>query len=156
MGTKSFGTATIASIWFFVQERRENKIGRKETSKEKKIVNKRIIRKKDHQVKKALVRKRTTFTLYSLIEYNFYLLDGLHRIVVTHHRYAATPSLLAGRYGDCHVVDVTSDSDNPQWVKFSPYYPHSEIPVPFSPGCFSECVEGIWQGTFTKVIINIF
>jgi len=32
------------------------------------------------------------------------------------------------------------------WIKFSPFYPHGGIPVPFAPGYFSETVEGIWQG----------
>lgn len=43
------------------------------------------------------------------------------------------------------IIDVTSKS-KPPWVKFSPFFPHGTIPVPFSPGVFSESVEGIWQG----------
>jgi hypothetical protein len=43
------------------------------------------------------------------------------------------------------IVDVTSKGDEP-WVKVSPFYPHGDIPIPFSPGYFATCVEGIWQG----------
>ncbi|MFD9698414.1 DUF6939 family protein [Lentzea sp. NPDC059081] len=42
------------------------------------------------------------------------------------------------------VVDVTSRGPEP-WVRFSPFYPHGEIPVPLSPGVTSASVEGVWQ-----------
>jgi hypothetical protein len=42
------------------------------------------------------------------------------------------------------VLDVTSRGPRP-WVRFSPFYPHGGIPVPFSPGVTAESVEGIWQ-----------
>jgi hypothetical protein len=40
---------------------------------------------------------------------------------------------------------VTSHGPIP-WVKFSPFYPHGNIPIPFSPGHVGASVEGIWQG----------
>jgi hypothetical protein len=43
------------------------------------------------------------------------------------------------------LVDVTSRGPTP-WVRFSPFYPHGGIPVPFSPGLQAQSVEGIWQG----------
>ena len=49
------------------------------------------------------------------------------------------------RCGDVHILDVTSSGPEP-WVRFSPFYPHGSIPVPFSPGLLSASVEGIWQG----------
>jgi hypothetical protein len=49
------------------------------------------------------------------------------------------------RYADPLVLDVTSQGPEP-WVRFSPFYPHGSIPVPFSPGHFGASVEGIWQG----------
>jgi hypothetical protein len=50
------------------------------------------------------------------------------------------------RYGEsAPLLDVTSRGPEP-WVRFSPFYPHGGIPVPFSPGVFSHTVEGIWQG----------
>ena len=52
---------------------------------------------------------------------------------------------LKKRYADPLVLDVTSQGPEP-WVRFSPFYPHGSIPVPFSPGHFGASVEGIWQG----------
>lgn len=48
-------------------------------------------------------------------------------------------------HGQIAVVDVTSKSFEP-WLRFSPFFPHGGIPVPFSPGFFSMSVEGLWQG----------
>ena len=39
---------------------------------------------------------------------------------------------------------MTSKADEP-WVRFSPFWPHGNIPVPFSEGVVGTCVEGIWQ-----------
>ena len=60
------------------------------------------------------------------------------------------------QHPDALIVDVTSKGPQP-WLKFSPFYPHSNIPVPFSPGYVSESVEGIWQGlkVFESVDIDI-
>jgi len=55
------------------------------------------------------------------------------------------PESLQKRYGHAVIVDVTSRGPEP-WVRFSPFYPHGGIPVPFSLGEFSMTVEGIWQG----------
>lgn len=43
------------------------------------------------------------------------------------------------------IIDVTSKGKTPM-VKFSPFYPIENIPIPFSPNKFSQSVEGIWQG----------
>lgn len=59
-------------------------------------------------------------------------------------RRASITSLLK-RYGDAPLVDVTSRGPEP-WVRFSPFYPHGGIPVPFSSGTTAMSVEGIWQG----------
>jgi hypothetical protein len=48
-------------------------------------------------------------------------------------------------YPDAMLLDVTSKGVLP-WVKFSPFYPHGGIPVPFSPDVTAQSVEGIWQG----------
>ncbi|NBO71742.1 MAG: hypothetical protein EBU66_14515 [Bacteroidetes bacterium] len=42
------------------------------------------------------------------------------------------------------VIDVTSKADEP-YNKFSPFYPHGNIPVPYKE-YVSQSVEGIWQG----------
>jgi hypothetical protein len=49
------------------------------------------------------------------------------------------------RYEGSLIFDVTSRGTEP-WIRFSPFYPHKNIPVPFSPGYVSTSVEGIWQG----------
>lgn len=43
------------------------------------------------------------------------------------------------------VVDVTSKGPEP-WLRFSPFFPHGGIPVPFSATLTAQSVEGIWQG----------
>lgn len=47
-------------------------------------------------------------------------------------------------YPGALVIDVTSKASLP-WQKFSPFFPHGGIPVPFSPGVTAQSVEGIWQ-----------
>lgn len=49
------------------------------------------------------------------------------------------------RYPAAVLFDVTSRGPEP-WRRFSPFYPHGDIPIPFSPGQVSASVEGIWQG----------
>ena len=52
---------------------------------------------------------------------------------------------LRREWADAVVLDVTSRGPEP-WVRFSPFYPHGGIPIPFSPGRTGTSVEGIWQG----------
>lgn len=49
------------------------------------------------------------------------------------------------KYPDAVVVDVTSQAKD-GLVRLSPFYPHGDIPVPFSEGYTAACVEGVWQG----------
>lgn len=49
------------------------------------------------------------------------------------------------KYPDAVIADVTSHATD-ALVKLSPFYPHGEIPVPFSEGYTAMCVEAIWQG----------
>ncbi|OYP63139.1 hypothetical protein [Prevotella sp. P3-122] len=49
------------------------------------------------------------------------------------------------KYPGALIVDVTSKATD-GLVKLSPFYPHGNIPVPFSEGYAATCVEGIWQG----------
>lgn len=58
---------------------------------------------------------------------------------------------LAQQYPEAHILDVTSRGAQP-WIKFSPFYPHGNIPVPLSLGYVAASVEGIWQGL--KVFAN--
>lgn len=55
------------------------------------------------------------------------------------------PSTILKEYPDAILADVTSCAKN-GLVKLSPFYPHGEIPVPFSEGYTATCVEAIWQG----------
>jgi len=55
------------------------------------------------------------------------------------------PETLLKKYPKALQIDLTSKGENP-WVKFSPFYPHGNIPVPFSPNIVGQSVEGIWQG----------
>ena len=52
---------------------------------------------------------------------------------------------LSRRYDDALILDVTSRGPEP-WVRFSPFFPHGGIPVPFTPDFVGASVEGIWQG----------
>lgn len=52
---------------------------------------------------------------------------------------------LESLYPNAQIIDVTSKGEEP-YVKLSPFYPHGDIPVPFSDGVYSFSVEGIWQG----------
>ena len=55
------------------------------------------------------------------------------------------PENLRKKHGEeIEILDVTSKADQP-WVRFSPFWPHGEIPVPLSDGSTGACVEGIWQ-----------
>lgn len=49
------------------------------------------------------------------------------------------------KYPDAVVADVTSQAKD-GLVRVSPFYPHGDIPVPFSEGYTAACVEGVWQG----------
>ena len=49
------------------------------------------------------------------------------------------------KYPDAMIIDVTSKAQD-EFVKFSPFYPHGGIPVPFTEGRVAVSVEGIWQG----------
>ncbi|MBR3798592.1 MAG: hypothetical protein IKJ59_07440 [Clostridia bacterium] len=64
------------------------------------------------------------------------------------------------KYPNADILDVTSVSEN-EWAKMlSPFYPHGNIPIPFSPGMYATCVEAIWQGLkvfkSADVDVNLF
>jgi hypothetical protein len=52
---------------------------------------------------------------------------------------------LNAQYPNAIIIDLTSKSES-EYKVFSPFYPHGNIPVPFSQNVFSCSVEGIWQG----------
>jgi len=51
---------------------------------------------------------------------------------------------LLAKYPNAKIVDVTSKAPT-ALVKLSPFYPHGEIPIPFSENETAKSVEGIWQ-----------
>jgi hypothetical protein len=53
------------------------------------------------------------------------------------------------------LVDVTSRGPEP-WVRFSPFFPHLNIPIPFTEGRTSASVEGVWQAlkVFERADVN--
>lgn len=63
-------------------------------------------------------------------------------IVESKRKKAAT---ILKKYPDAILADVTSGAKD-GLIKLSPFYPHGDIPVPFSEGYTATCVEAIWQG----------
>ena len=55
------------------------------------------------------------------------------------------PETILKKYPGAILADVTSGAKD-GLVKLSPFYPHGDIPVPFSEGYTATCVEAIWQG----------
>ena len=55
------------------------------------------------------------------------------------------PETILKKYPDAILADVTSQA-NTRLRELSPFYPHYDIPVPFSEGYTATCVEAIWQG----------
>lgn len=49
------------------------------------------------------------------------------------------------KHPEAIIADVTSQAKD-GLVRLSPFYPHGDIPVPFSKRYTAACVEGIWQG----------
>jgi hypothetical protein len=51
---------------------------------------------------------------------------------------------LLAKYPNAKIVDVTSKATT-ALVKLSPFYPHGDIPIPFTENLTAKSVEGIWQ-----------
>ena len=65
-------------------------------------------------------------------------------MIVIKNRYIKRAEILKD-YPDATFVDVTSNGTT-EYRPMSPFYPHGDIPVPYSPGVTAQSVEGIWQG----------
>lgn len=50
------------------------------------------------------------------------------------------------QYPNADILDITSASEKGYAQMLSPFYPHGNIPVPFTPGLNATCVEAVWQG----------
>ena len=64
------------------------------------------------------------------------------------------------QYPHADILDITSASEKKYAQMLSPFYPHGNIPVPFTPGMTATCVEAIWQGLkvfqTADVDVNLF
>lgn len=65
-------------------------------------------------------------------------------MIVVLHKSMMQASILK-KYPDARIIDVTSKAQD-EFVQFSPFFAHGNIPIPFSEGHFGKSVEGIWQG----------
>lgn len=50
------------------------------------------------------------------------------------------------QYPNADILDLTSNSPCRYGQILSPFYPHGNIPIPFSPNSYASCVESVWQG----------
>lgn len=64
-------------------------------------------------------------------------------IIVKNHK--SSIEKIKSEYPGSVIIDVTSHA-NDCFIRFSPFYPHGKIPVPFSKGWYAMSVESIWQG----------
>lgn len=53
---------------------------------------------------------------------------------------------IQAQYPGADILDITSSSELAYAKLLSPFYPHGNIPIPFTPNAYAMCVEGIWQG----------
>jgi hypothetical protein len=54
--------------------------------------------------------------------------------------------IIERKHPGADILDITSASKKRYAQILSPFYPHMNIPIPFSPGFYATCVEAIWQG----------
>ena len=53
---------------------------------------------------------------------------------------------IEAEYPNAIILDITSASDKNYAKWLSPFYPHYNIPIPFTPELTATCVEAVWQG----------
>lgn len=53
---------------------------------------------------------------------------------------------IQAEYPNADILDITSTSNSRYAQILSPFFPHYNIPIPFSDGYYATCVEAIWQG----------
>lgn len=53
---------------------------------------------------------------------------------------------IQGEYPNAIILDITSNSEIQDAKILSPFYPHRNIPIPFTEELKATCVEAIWQG----------
>ena len=50
------------------------------------------------------------------------------------------------QYPNADILDITSSSELRYAQILSPFYPHGNIPIPYTEGVKATCVEAVWQG----------
>ena len=53
---------------------------------------------------------------------------------------------IQAEYPNAIILDITSASESRYAKWLSPFYPHYNIPIPFTEGLKATCVEAVWQG----------
>lgn len=53
---------------------------------------------------------------------------------------------IQAEYPAAQILDITSTSRFHSGQILSPFYPHGNIPIPFTEGLKATCVEAVWQG----------
>ena len=53
---------------------------------------------------------------------------------------------IQAEYPNAIILDITSSSDANYAKWLSPFFPHYNIPIPFTEGLKATCVEAVWQG----------
>lgn len=53
---------------------------------------------------------------------------------------------IQAEYPTAQILDITSTSRFHSGQILSPFYPHGNIPIPFTEGLKATCVEAVWQG----------
>lgn len=53
---------------------------------------------------------------------------------------------IQAEYPNAVILDITSNSKMRYAQILSPFYPHGNIPIPFTEGLTATCVEAVWQG----------
>lgn len=53
---------------------------------------------------------------------------------------------IEAEYPGAIILDITSSSDTNYAKWLSPFFPHRNIPIPFTEGLTATCVEAVWQG----------
>lgn len=53
---------------------------------------------------------------------------------------------IQAEYPTAQILDITSIAPRHSGQILSPFYPHDNIPIPFTDGLKATCVEAVWQG----------
>ena len=64
---------------------------------------------------------------------------------------------IEAQYPGAAILDITSSAEKMYARLLSPFFPHYNIPIPFTDGLTATCVEAVWQGlkVFEKSDVDI-